>query len=133
MQLTPLVSLGHDLALLAGNAAALGGGGGGGSNRSSLSSEGFCEDGVVDFLLPGMAPGVALSGPRDSDLGAAAAAGAAACSSSAGTPKDSSTLTPSGVSDPEGAAALGEKSSSPEDADSDWSGTREGAHQGPDG
>ncbi|XP_077534484.1 zinc finger SWIM domain-containing dorado isoform X3 [Haemaphysalis longicornis] len=132
-QLTPLVSLGHDLALLAGNAAALGGGGGGGSNRSSLSSEGFCEDGVVDFLLPGMAPGVTLSGPRDSDLGAAAAAGAAACSSSAGTPKDSSTLTPSGVSDPEGAAALGEKSSSPEDADSDWSGTREGAHQGPDG
>ncbi|KAK8782485.1 hypothetical protein V5799_016174 [Amblyomma americanum] len=123
-QLTPLMSLGHDLPLLAGNVVGVVGGGG--SNRSSLSSEGFCEneDVVGDFLLPAVAPGMGLSGVREP---------AAACSSSAGTPKDSTTLTPSGVSDPEGAAALGEKSSSPEDADSDWSGTREGAHQVPDG
>lgn len=123
-QLTPLMSLGHDLSLLAGNAAGMAAGGG--SNRSSLSSEGFCEneDAAGDFLLSSVAPGLVLSGARDPS--------AAACSGSASLPKDNTTLT-SGVSDPEGVAALGEKSSSPEDADSDWSGTREGIHQGPDG
>ncbi|KAL1434581.1 hypothetical protein MTO96_011669 [Rhipicephalus appendiculatus] len=123
-QLTPLMSLGHDLSLLAGNAAGMAAGGG--SNRSSLSSEGFCEneDAAGDFLLSSVAPGLVLSGARDPS--------ATACSSSASMPKDNTTLT-SGVSDPEGVAALGEKSSSPEDADSDWSGTREGIHQGPDG
>lgn len=115
LQVNPLMSLGHDLALL--------NNGGGASNRSSLSSEGFCENEDVtgDFLLPGVASAV-LGGLHDLD--------SAMCSSS--TPKGSSTLTPTGVGDPE--AANGEKSSSPEDADSDCSGgLRDGAQVGPDG
>lgn len=108
------MTLGHDLSLLMN---------GGASNRSSLSSEGFCENEDVagEFLLPSVASVILGASKCDLDP--------ATCSSS--TPKGSSTLTPSGVSDPE--ALNGEKSSSPEDADSDWSGPRDGASQAPDG
>ncbi|XP_064457941.1 zinc finger SWIM domain-containing protein 8 homolog [Ornithodoros turicata] len=91
---------------------------GGGSNRSSLSSEGFCEnenDGG-EFVLPTVAD---CSRAYDAAMN---------CSS---TPKGSATLTPSGLSDLEGAG--GEKLSSPDEADSDWSGPRDGAPAGDNG